>query len=69
MPHLIHVIISSASFLLFVVMAELMIMADMELNPLSTNYLAVAHSKWVPVGGWVAGCRAVVSSGGLGLFR
>lgn len=49
LPHIIHVGVCATSFVLFVVLALLMVMAEMELNPLSRNYLAIAHSRCVCV--------------------
>lgn len=51
MPHMIHVAVACLSLIVFVALAASFTMAEVELNPLSKNPLATAHSRWV--GGWV----------------
>jgi hypothetical protein len=45
MPHLIHVAVSAVAVALFMVLASLFTMAEVELNPVSHNLLAMAHTK------------------------
>ena len=45
MPHIIHVAFAAISLLTFIPMALLFTMGDLELNPLTRNLLATAHSK------------------------
>jgi hypothetical protein len=45
MPHLIHLVVALISLILFVAMAITYQVADMELNPLSKNLIAMGHSK------------------------
>jgi ABC-type spermidine/putrescine transport system permease subunit II len=45
MPHLIHLVVALISLMLFVAMAITYQVADMELNPLSKNLIAMGHSK------------------------
>ena len=45
MPHLIHASVAAIAIAVFVPLAMLFTMAEMELNPVSRNYFAVAHSK------------------------
>ena len=45
MPHVIHVSVSVLSIIIFAIMAGLMIMSEMELNPVSRNYTAIAHTR------------------------
>ncbi|PNH12265.1 Tiny macrocysts protein B [Tetrabaena socialis] len=45
MPHIIHVGVSIASIVLFYVMATAMVVSEVELNPLSHNYMAMAHTR------------------------
>ena len=44
-PHMIHVVVSCISLVIFTALALIFTMADMELNPMSQQYLAVSHSK------------------------
>ncbi|PNH12261.1 Tiny macrocysts protein B [Tetrabaena socialis] len=45
MPHIIHVGVSVASIVLFYVMATAMVVSEVELNPLTHNYMAMAHTR------------------------
>ncbi|GLC40592.1 hypothetical protein PLESTM_001090800 [Pleodorina starrii] len=45
MPHIIHVVVSGSSIVLFVIMATAMVLSEMELNPLTRNYMAIAHTR------------------------
>lgn len=45
MPHLIHVIVAVFCLIIFITLASLVTMGEMELNPISKNWLASAHSK------------------------
>jgi hypothetical protein len=45
MPHLIHLVVAAGSLVLFIGMAITYQVADMELNPLSKNLIAMGHSK------------------------
>lgn len=44
-PHLIHVAAASLSLVLFLGLATLAQMGEMELNPVTRNPMAMAHSK------------------------
>ncbi|KAG2488179.1 hypothetical protein HYH03_013320 [Edaphochlamys debaryana] len=44
MPHLAHAAVSVLSIVAFVVMATAMVCSEMDLNPLTRNYLAVPHT-------------------------
>ncbi|GLC70645.1 hypothetical protein PLESTF_001017600 [Pleodorina starrii] len=45
MPHIIHVVVSGSSIVLFVIMATAMVLSEMELNPLTRNYMAMAFTR------------------------
>jgi hypothetical protein len=45
MPHLIHVAVAALSLILFLSLATLAQLGDMELNPVTRNPMAIAHSK------------------------
>ncbi|EFJ49581.1 hypothetical protein VOLCADRAFT_89940 [Volvox carteri f. nagariensis] len=44
-PHIIHVTVSISSIVLFIVMATCMVLSEMELNPLTRNFMAVVHTR------------------------
>ncbi|KAG2501688.1 hypothetical protein HYH03_000190 [Edaphochlamys debaryana] len=44
MPHIIHVAVSVLSIVVFIIMATCMVLSEMELNPLTRNYMAIAHT-------------------------
>ncbi|KAJ9519256.1 hypothetical protein QJQ45_017919, partial [Haematococcus lacustris] len=44
-PHIIHALVAVFTLLIFVPLATVFQMADMELNPLSKNLMATGHSK------------------------
>jgi hypothetical protein len=45
MPNIIHVAVSAVAVALFVILAALFIMGEIELNPVSHNLMAMAHTK------------------------
>lgn len=45
LPHLLHVIAASLSLLVFIVMAAAFQLAELELNMVTRNVMAMAHSK------------------------
>ena len=45
MPHIIHVVVAACSLIVFIVLATLFQMAEMELDPLTQNVLGIGHSK------------------------
>ncbi|PNH04175.1 Tiny macrocysts protein C, partial [Tetrabaena socialis] len=45
MPHLVHVAVSVASIVVFFLMATSMVVSEVELNPLTRNYMAMAHTR------------------------
>ena len=45
MPHVIHVAVGACSLLVFIAIAALFQMAEMELDPLTKSVLAIGHSK------------------------
>ncbi len=47
-PNLIHVMVASLSLIAFITQATLFSMAEMDLNPLTANYLAMSHSRSAP---------------------
>jgi hypothetical protein len=62
MPHLIHLVVALVSLVLFVAMALTYQVADMELNPLSKNLIAMGHSMWVIVTGHCAPILFILST-------
>ncbi|KXZ55668.1 hypothetical protein GPECTOR_2g1218 [Gonium pectorale] len=44
-PHILHVAVSGVSIVMFVVMATCQVVSEMELNPLTRNYMAIAHTR------------------------
>jgi hypothetical protein len=44
-PHLIHVGVASVAIVAFVALACVFTMAEIELNPVSTNPIGMAHTK------------------------
>ncbi|PNH09202.1 Tiny macrocysts protein B, partial [Tetrabaena socialis] len=45
MPHIAHVGVSVASIVVFYIMASSMVVSEVELNPLTRNYMAMAHTR------------------------
>jgi hypothetical protein len=45
MPHLIHLSVAAVAVAIFIVLATVFTLAEVELNPVSRNLMGMAHTK------------------------